>query len=258
MQRLILLLLAGFGLNSWALASAPIDLKEISSVQVNAMLKGPQFDPGDKVFVESKIQFQKDVIALDLPPNLKIQIPENLLQDVTFVMSHAYFSVPIPIDQIGSANFWSFSNLGKLIKEYHLTETKVYRDGADGSLSVPIGFSFGLAPSAMVCKTQVRFEEKGDGPGRDSGSHESWGKPDWTVYQMNSDCNVAFQGVLAVSSFYSLPNGQTAILSQRFLYIRNSDLNKLKAVRLFAGAPEKIISDKVKVQAMVFVRAMRP
>ncbi len=257
MLKYLFLLSVFFGFSFNSFAAPAIALVEVGSAQVVNMLASPIKHPRDQVFLQSKLQIESEVPDLDLPEGLNFQVPENIGEASKFVLAHSYFSAAMPVEKLTNSEFWRFSNLQSILESYELVPSREFKNGTDGTVSAPVGFTFGLAPSTLDCKTQMRFQKNGEGPSRASTSHASWGKPQWTVFQLNTDCNMFFNAVLSVTSIYRLTDGTAGIFTQSFLYVKDSALEKLRKIRLLAGPPEKAIGDKLKEQTVVFVKGLR-
>lgn len=256
-----LILFAGFAVTAAPpkrpVSSERLVVSEIGPKEVRSLLTSAIIRPGSELKMETNVQLTESVPALELRRSLGIAVPENLQNNTQYAVGHGFFAIPLPVEKILAPSFWKFQNFQKLLKDYQFAIDEEFSNGTDGSVSVPVGFTFGIAPETLDCKVQLRVEQGGEGPIANFKMNEQWGEPLATIYQLNSDCNMFFAGFLNVSSIYRLEDGTAAVFAQSFLYVNQSAIDKLGKIRLLAGPPGKAIGNKIKEQTVTLVKALR-
>lgn len=243
----------------FAVTAAPqkLTVVEINQQDIKRILADKVKGPNGQLMVETEVQLFEQAPELKLPKALNIDIPANLTADTQYAVSHGYFQIQLPVEKVIDPGFWSFKQFQKLLPDYDFQIQNEESGSGNGRVAVPVGFTFGIAPSHLECQVQLRVRSGGKGPTANFAIHAEWGQPLATVYQFNSDCNMFFAGFLTVSSIYKLADGTAGIFTQSYLYVNDSAIEKLNKVRFLAGPPGKAIGDKIKEQTVTLAKALR-
>ena len=228
----------------------------ISAADFQSIIGSPISNRDEEILMQSIKGFKPSLKAPSLPP-LQMQTPTDFNQDASTKTLYAIFTIPETKQQLLAPKFWSLSHLQQILPSDKFSIQSEGPGFGNGTLSVPVGFSFNLAPPTLDCKIQARWHQGGDGPRELTNLDPSWGRPFLTDYQLSSDCNMFFRGVYVINYFYEMPNGETLVLSQNTMYIKNDSIRKLQSISLFMGSPDHVLTQKVQDQMTTLIAGLR-